>query len=39
MAKYQNKPMTITSQYIWPNHDDTYNKMTKSIYMPYTKNV
>ncbi|KHG14840.1 hypothetical protein F383_06495 [Gossypium arboreum] len=39
MAKYQNKPMTITDHYIWPNQDDTYNKMTKSLYMPYSQNV
>ncbi|KHG19257.1 hypothetical protein F383_24461 [Gossypium arboreum] len=39
MAKYQNKPMTITSQYIWSNHHDTYNKMTTSLYIPYSQNV
>ncbi|KHG25974.1 hypothetical protein F383_05264 [Gossypium arboreum] len=39
MAKYQNKPMTITSQYIWSNHDDTYDQMTKSLYMSYSQNI
>ncbi|KHG23848.1 hypothetical protein F383_29417 [Gossypium arboreum] len=33
------KPINITSQYIWPNHDNTYNQITKSLYMPYSQNV
>ncbi|KHG21366.1 hypothetical protein F383_02459 [Gossypium arboreum] len=39
MAKYHIKPLTITGQYIWPDHDVTYNQMTKSLYMPYSQNV
>ncbi|KHG16762.1 hypothetical protein F383_21179 [Gossypium arboreum] len=39
MAQYHIKPLTITSQHIWPNHDDTYNQMTKSLYMSYSQNV
>ncbi|KHG24125.1 hypothetical protein F383_30848 [Gossypium arboreum] len=39
MAKCHIIPLTITSQYIWPNHNNTYNKMTKSLYMPYSQNV
>ncbi|KHG08978.1 hypothetical protein F383_36038 [Gossypium arboreum] len=31
--------MIFTSPYIWSNHNDTYNKMTKSLYMPYSQNV
>ncbi|KHG17939.1 tRNA uridine 5-carboxymethylaminomethyl modification enzyme MnmG [Gossypium arboreum] len=39
MAKYHIKPLTMTSQYIGLIHNDTYNKMTKSLYMLYTQNV
>ncbi|KHG23054.1 hypothetical protein F383_29574 [Gossypium arboreum] len=39
LPKCQIKPLTITSQYIWLNHDDTYNKMTKSLYVAYSQNV
>ncbi|KHG12483.1 hypothetical protein F383_19463 [Gossypium arboreum] len=39
MAKHHIKPLKITSQYIGQIHNNTYNKMTKPLYMPYSQNV
>ncbi|KHG24112.1 hypothetical protein F383_31244 [Gossypium arboreum] len=39
MAKGHIKPLTIRSHTFGQIHNDTYNKMTKSLYMPYTQNA